>query len=87
MSTSDPVQTLPPYLVETGEMIRAAFPDGIAEEAYGPLLTLLLEGMSFRTLARSVPTVLAGPMAGSTSTCWAWNRQAPLRRVSPPLMT
>jgi hypothetical protein len=54
MNVTDPGQTLPPYLVETADMIRAAFPDGVSDEAYRPLLALLLEGMSFRTLATVV---------------------------------
>jgi hypothetical protein len=51
MNMTEPVTTLPPYLTETAEMVRAAFPNGVPEEAYFPLLALLLEGMSFRTLA------------------------------------
>jgi hypothetical protein len=51
MNTPQPVTTLPPYLTETADMVRAAFPNGVPEEAYLPLLALLLEGMSFRTLA------------------------------------
>jgi hypothetical protein len=54
MNASDPVRQLPPYLVETAEMIRAAFPEGVPEEAYHPLLALLVQGMSQRALARVI---------------------------------
>jgi hypothetical protein len=52
MSVSDSVRELPPELVETAAMIRAAYPHGIPEDAYLPLLALLVEGMSFRALAK-----------------------------------
>jgi hypothetical protein len=54
MNASDPVEQLPPYLVDTANLIRAAFPDGVSEEAYHPLLTLLVRGMSQRALARVI---------------------------------
>ena len=52
MNVTDPVQTLPPYLAETADMVRAAFPKGIPEEVYQPVLALLVRGMSQRTLAQ-----------------------------------
>jgi hypothetical protein len=43
---------LPPYLRSTQEMLRRAYPEGIPEDDYLPLLALLHAHMSFRTLAR-----------------------------------
>jgi hypothetical protein len=54
MNSDDPVRELPPYLVETADLIRATFPDVVPEEAYYPLLTLLVRGMSQRALARVI---------------------------------
>ncbi len=54
MNSDDPVRELPTYLVETADLIRAAFPGGISEEAYYPLLALLVRGMSQRALARVI---------------------------------
>jgi hypothetical protein len=44
-------------------MIRAAFPGGIPEAAYRPLLALLYEGMSFRTTAEVVSRCAGKPWA------------------------
>jgi hypothetical protein len=54
VNLDDPVRELPPYLMETAELIRATFPEGISEEAYYPLLALLVRGMSQRALARVI---------------------------------
>jgi hypothetical protein len=42
---------LPASLQSTYRLISSAFPDGIPDEAYWPLLALLSPGMSFRGLA------------------------------------
>src|SRR5438094_759836 len=39
-------------LQSTYRMISSVFPDGIPEKAYLPLVALLLQGMSYRPLAR-----------------------------------
>jgi len=54
MNASDRVLELPPYLVETADMVCAAFPNGIPAEAYHPVLVLLVRGMSQRTLAQVI---------------------------------
>ncbi len=46
--------TIAPYLLSTYQMINCAFPDGIESEAYLPLLALLYDEMSDRSLARLV---------------------------------
>jgi hypothetical protein len=53
MTMNPPSQAtgLPPELRDTFEMIRAAFPEGVSESVYRPLLALLYEGMSFRGVA------------------------------------
>jgi hypothetical protein len=45
---------LPPELRDTFWMLRGAYPTGIPKEDYEPLLSLLYEGMSFRTLATTL---------------------------------
>jgi hypothetical protein len=44
-------ETIRPEHRPTVEMVRAAFPSGIPEECYPPLLALLCERMSFRAAA------------------------------------
>jgi hypothetical protein len=44
----------PAGLESTYRLIASAYPDGVPEDSYWPLLTLLNEGMSFRPLARAV---------------------------------
>lgn len=46
--------TIAPYLLSTYQMLNCAFPDGIKSEAYLPLLLLLCDQMSNRSLARVV---------------------------------
>jgi len=55
MSTSIQKGELPPEHRSTAAMIRAAFPNGVSDEAYLPLLALLHERMSFRSIATVVP--------------------------------
>lgn len=43
--------TIAPYLLSTYQMINCAFPDGIESETYLPLLVLLYDQMSNRSLA------------------------------------
>lgn len=43
---------LPPWLHDTYAMIHSAFPEGIPDEAYRPLLIVLNESMSQRSLAK-----------------------------------
>jgi hypothetical protein len=54
MVTHAAADNLPPELRETFEMVHAAFPDGVPEDAYRPLLFLLCASMSFRPLATVV---------------------------------
>jgi hypothetical protein len=54
MSASTQKEELRPEHRSTAEMIRAAFPNGVPEEAYIPLLALLHECMSFRSIATVV---------------------------------
>lgn len=42
---------VPDYLLSTYRMVKCAFPDGIKDEEYLPLLAILLENMSIRVLA------------------------------------
>ncbi|CBN56984.1 MULTISPECIES: DUF3349 domain-containing protein [Kamptonema] len=46
--------TIAPYLLSTYKLIERAFPDGINQEDYLPLLALLYEQMSDRNLAEVV---------------------------------
>lgn len=43
---------IPDYLQEIYDLLRCAFPDGVSDENYWPLLAILHPHMSFRTLAR-----------------------------------
>jgi hypothetical protein len=52
MTIAGTIDSLPPELRDTLEMIRATFPVGIPDEGYRPLLALLYEGMSFRGVAK-----------------------------------
>jgi hypothetical protein len=54
MNTSDEKGNLLPVHRSTVEMLRAAFPNGVPEDAYLPLLALLHECMSFRSIATVV---------------------------------
>jgi len=54
MSASTQKAELRPEHRSTVEMIHAAFPNGVPEEAYLPLLALLHECMSFRSIATVV---------------------------------
>jgi hypothetical protein len=45
-------QTVPAYLVSTYQLLQCAFPQGIAEQEYLPLLGILYEQMSDRSLAQ-----------------------------------
>lgn len=44
-------QKLPEYLSSTYEMLKCAFPNGLDNEDYFPLLVALYEGMSQKNLA------------------------------------
>ena len=46
--------TIAPYLLSTYKLIERAFPEGVKEEDYRPLLVLLYEQMSDRNLAEVV---------------------------------
>jgi hypothetical protein len=54
MSAPNTIENLTPELRETAIMIQKAFPTGVPEMAYQPLLALLYEGMSFRAIAQVV---------------------------------
>jgi hypothetical protein len=54
MSISAQKEELRPEHRSTAEMIRASFPNGVPEDAYLPLLVLLHERMSFRSIATVV---------------------------------
>ncbi len=51
MMTDAAMGDLRAELHATASMIRAAYPRGVPEAAYRPLLALLYEGMSFRGVA------------------------------------
>lgn len=46
------------YLHETYELLVCAFPDGIPEEQYIPLLAILHPEMSFRTIAEVLSSLM-----------------------------
>lgn len=50
--------TLPPPLWSAARMLRSAFPDGIPDTAYAPVLTLLYEHFSDRHLAELMAAVM-----------------------------
>jgi hypothetical protein len=52
---------VPDYLQDIYEILKCAFPDGISEEEYWPVLALLHQVMSHRTLAR-VLSIIADKM-------------------------
>jgi hypothetical protein len=47
--TTDEHQPVPDYLLDTYNMLRCAYPDGVPDEDYNALLAVLHEEMSFRT--------------------------------------
>ncbi|GJD16201.1 hypothetical protein RIVM261_011570 [Rivularia sp. IAM M-261] len=47
-------KTIPTHLVSTYQLIKCAFPQGIEEHNYFPLLSLLYEHMSDRSLAQVI---------------------------------
>ncbi|OUL33414.1 DUF3349 domain-containing protein [Nostoc sp. 106C] len=47
-------KTIPAHLVSTYHLLECAFPQGIAEQEYIPLLSILCENMSNRSLARVI---------------------------------
>lgn len=49
---------IPAYLVSTYKMMECAFPDGIANDKYLPLLVVLQEKLSHRNLAEVVSIFL-----------------------------
>lgn len=53
-SVNGPPQDLPPHLHGTFAMPRCAFPSGVEENAYLPLLALLGSEMSIRNLAQVI---------------------------------
>lgn len=61
MSEPVPRENLRPELRATADMIRAAYPVGVPDSAYRPLLRLLSEEMSFRAVAEVVSRVTGKP--------------------------
>ena len=51
------LEGIPSHLFSTHQMVKRAFPKGIEEEAYLPLLALLSETMSIRNLAEVIARV------------------------------
>jgi hypothetical protein len=47
-------KTIPTHLVGTYRLLKCAFPQGISEEFYSPLLAILYEEMSDRNLAQVI---------------------------------
>ena len=47
-------KTIPAHLVSTYELLQCAFPQGIEEQEYFPLLSILYEQMSARSLAQAI---------------------------------
>lgn len=47
-------KTIPAHLVSTYQLLECAFPQGIAEQEYLPLLSILYEQMSDRSLAQVI---------------------------------
>jgi predicted metal-dependent hydrolase len=48
------LKTVPTHLVNTYRLLQCAFPQGIGEQFYLPLLSILYEDMSDRNLAQSI---------------------------------
>ena len=57
------VADLPDYFKSSYEMVRAAFPEGINDDNYYPLLFLLSEGMGQRGLARFMAALTGNPIS------------------------
>jgi hypothetical protein len=55
---------LPGYLQATAAMVRAAFPNGISDDDYRPLLVVLSEGMGQRALAHLMAALTGKPNPG-----------------------
>jgi hypothetical protein len=47
-------KTIPAHLVSTYQLLQCAFPQGIEDEEYFPLLSILYEQMSDRSLAQVI---------------------------------
>ena len=47
-------KTIPAHLVSTYQLLQAAFPQGIEDQEYLPLLSILYEQMSDRSLAQVI---------------------------------
>jgi hypothetical protein len=47
-------KTIPVHLVSTYQLLQCAFPQGIGEQEYFPLLSILYEQMSNRSLAQVI---------------------------------
>ena len=47
-------KTIPAHLVSTYQLLQCAFPQGIEEQEYIPLLSILYEQMSDRSLAQVI---------------------------------
>jgi hypothetical protein len=47
-------KTIPSHLVSTYQLLQCAFPQGVMEQEYLPLLSLLYEQMSDRSLAQVI---------------------------------
>jgi hypothetical protein len=47
-------QTIPAHLISTYQLLQCAFPQGITEQEYLPLLSILYEQMSDRSLAQVI---------------------------------
>jgi hypothetical protein len=62
MSAPDTIESLTPELRGTAILVRKAFPAGVPESAYQPLLALLYEGMSLRGVAQVVAYCTGKPL-------------------------
>lgn len=47
-------KTIPAHLVSTYQLLQCAFPQGIEDQEYLPLLSILYEQMSDRSLAQAI---------------------------------
>ena len=57
MSQSEDLNAVPQYLRPTYNLLSSAFPSGVPEHLYPPLLYVLYEEMSHRALSKSVSLV------------------------------
>jgi hypothetical protein len=64
MTDSFQAAELPSHLQPTAAMVRAAFPNGISDDDYLPLLAALSEGMGQRALAHLMAALTGKPSPG-----------------------